>query len=214
MLWTGGKDSALALYEAQQAGHVVDQLITFVPKKQKFLAHPVSFMKHQSEAIGIPHRTVEIKEPFRESYKKALASLGTAITGDIAEVDGYPNWIRECSSNVITPLWGIDRMKLLDKLREFKVVFSCVKRPWFTEDWLGRELGESISDLSKLNIDIAGENGEYHTLVLDGPMFKKSIRILDCKKCANGSLMHLDIKKVVLKKKQFYSPPRDYNSCP
>lgn len=66
----------------------------------------------------------------------------------------------------------------------FRVIFSCVKKPWFNEEWLGRELNletlERLKDLSaKQGIDLCGENGEYHTLVLDSPDFNKYIEIAE-----------------------------------
>src|SRR3989304_8470090 len=105
VLWTGGKDCSLALYEAKSLGHEVGSLVTFIPREPKFLAHPISFMKYQAEALKLPHYTMEINEPFKESYENAIHSLrerfgiDTLITGDISEVDGNPNWIRGCSKS-------------------------------------------------------------------------------------------------------------------
>ena len=217
VLWTGGKDSSLSLYEAKLLGYEVRSLVTFVPREPEFLAHPVGFMKYQAKALELPHYTLEVNEPFKESYESAISSLrekygiATLITGDIAEVDGHPNWIRECSEsdiNVLTPLWGRDRNELISRLLsyKFKVIFSCVKKPWFTSDWLGMELNEdSLEQLCKINVetglDICGEQGEYHTLVLDGPPFKKSILVSAYSKREKDSLMYLDIQKVALQKK-------------
>jgi len=215
VLWTGGKDSSLAFYEAKHLGYEVTGLATFVPQAQEFFAHPVSFMKSQSEAIGLPHHTLEIREPFRASYEKAIHSLKTelgieaVVTGDIAEVEGHPNWIKECSVSsgvdVLTPLWGMNRVDLMNKLllHRFQIIFSCVKKPWFTIDWLGRELDEAcLGDLRTLSaqtgLDICGEQGEYHTLVLNGPFFQKRIRIEKFSKEMKDSLMYLNIQKVSL----------------
>ncbi|MCH7882933.1 diphthine--ammonia ligase [Patescibacteria group bacterium] len=218
VLWTGGKDSALALYEAELLGYKISNLVTFAPSEPEFLAHPLSFMKHQAEALGLPHYILEIKEPFKESYEKSIHSLrekygiDTLITGDIAEVDCHPNWIRECAKysgmGVLTPLWGFNRQELINRLLscEFKVIFSCVKKPWFMDDWLGMELNkDSLEKLCMLNtetgLDICGEQGEYHSLVVDGPPFKKSIHISSYSKHASDSLMYIRIQKVVLKEK-------------
>ena len=218
VLWTGGKDSSLSLYEAKLLGYKIKSLVTFVPSEPEFLAHPLGFMEYQAEALELPHYTLEVKEPFKESYERAIHSLrekygiGTLITGDIAEVDGNPNWIRECSEysgmDVLTPLWGADRNELISRLisYKFKVIFSCVKKPWFTSDWLGMELNEdSLEQLRKIKIrtglDICGEQGEYHTLVLDGPPFKKSISVSAYSKREKDSLMYIDIQKVALQEK-------------
>jgi len=218
VLWTGGKDSSLAFYEAKLLGYAIRSLTTFVPCEPEFLAHPLSFMKYQAEALGLPHYTLEIDEPFKESYKKAILSLrerqgiATLITGDIAEVDGHPNWIRECSENsgidVLIPLWGFDRRELIERLLsyKFKAIFSCVKKPWFTYDWLGRELDKySLEQLCTINaktgLDICGEQGEYHTLVLDGPPFQKRVHVGTYLKRTKDSLMYIDIQRVSLQKK-------------
>jgi diphthamide synthase (EF-2-diphthine--ammonia ligase) len=101
VLWTGGKDSSLAFYKAKAAGYDIVGLVTFVPLDGEFLAHPLSFMKYQAEALGVPHYAVEIREPFKASYEQAISSLkekydiDTLVTGDIAEVDGLPNWSSE-----------------------------------------------------------------------------------------------------------------------
>ena len=125
MLWTGGKDCSLALYEAGRDGYDVRCLVTFAPLNPNFLAHPPVFIKMQAQALALPHYILSIREPFEKSYETALGelrdkmSLHTVITGDIAEVNGSPNWIRERSRpvgmNVHTPLWGRDRLALLQQ---------------------------------------------------------------------------------------------------
>lgn len=68
----------------------------------------------------------------------------------------------------------------IDKKR-FQSYFSCVKKPWFNEEWLGRELNmetlERLKDLSaKQGIDLCSENGEYHTLVLTAPTLINTLK--------------------------------------
>ncbi len=195
VLWTGGKDSALAMHEAQRAGCNITLLVTFAPPNETFLAHPLPFIRKQAAAIGLPHRVIRVRAPFRRGYEKGIRLLmekndiGTLITGDIAEVGGQPNWIRQCAEplgvEVLTPLWGRDRLALLKRLLtlKFRIIFSCVKKPWLTPRWAGRLINEKavaeLRDLRKKNgIDLCGENGEYHTLTLDGPMFQRRLRIV------------------------------------
>jgi diphthine-ammonia ligase len=209
VLWTGGKDSALAFYEAQRTGQDIQRLVTFAPEGANFLAHPIAFMQLQAEAVGLPHETITIAEPFREGYEKAIGDLKekkgieTLVTGDISLVDGRPNWIRECcrpsGMEVLTPLWEQDRLGLLKRLlnQGFRVILSGGYRPWFTEDWLGRELNnESLEDLCCLRqekgIDLCGEQGEYHTMVLDSPFFKKRIIVDSFRISRHESLWFMD----------------------
>ena len=99
--------------------------------------------------------------------------IDVCVTGDISEVDGHPNWIRECCKashvEVCTPLWHIERTILIERLFSdgFNVVFSCVKMPWFTPDWVGRSLDlAAYCELKHIaahtGADLSGENGEYH----------------------------------------------------
>ena len=210
MLWTGGKDSALAFHEAVQSGCHVCCLVTFAPPDAGFLAHPLPLIKLQAQALALPHYVLPIREPFKEAYEEQLrwlrdkTGIAGVITGDIAEVDGCPNWIRERSRpiglKVHTPLWGRDRDRLLQQLlaAKFKVLFSCVKTRWLPESWVGRELNESaVAELRAVRestgLDLCGENGEYHTLVTDGPQFTRSINIKSYSRRTIDSLAYLEI---------------------
>lgn len=221
MLWTGGKDSSMALYEADQNGCCISCLVTFAPPQPDFLAHPMSFIKMQAQALALPHYILPISAPFEKSYEASLCRLrdemgiNCVVTGDIAEVDGNPNWIRERSRsvgmNVHTPLWGRDRNALLRQLldRGFKARFSCVNRRWLNESWVGRELDDSaIAELCAIceqtDLDMCGEEGEYHTLVVDGPQFTRSIDIRSYSKCATDSLVYMNIHEL-----EFVAPAPD-----
>lgn len=215
ILWTGGKDSAFVFYKARTAGWEIVNLLTFVPKNALFLAHPLSFMGYQAESIGIPHYEVVVEAPLEDGYEKAIRSfrdkykIDALITGDIAEVDSQPNWIRQRSANsgikVITPLWGSDRYRLFTEMLAcgFKAVVSCIKKGCLTEEWLGKELdGKALADLrgisNETGLDICGENGEYHTLTIDGPIFTKSLIIGGFSKHENESLQYIKPYNITL----------------
>ncbi len=215
ILWSGGKDCGLAMHEAAAGGLDARLLVTFAPPKAAFLAHPLAVIQAQAKAIGIPHRLVEVVEPYEESYRRAIRALrdegfGTLVTGDISEVAGLSNWISQCSRgtgiDVVMPLWHRDRRELLTRLIDagFKAIMSCVKEPWFTIDWLGRAIDRPcLEDLTRLaavnGVDLCGENGEYHSLLLDGPMFRQAISITADKVAAPGGLMHLGVREIALR---------------
>jgi diphthine-ammonia ligase len=218
VLWTGGKDSGLALQEACSSGYDVRCLITFTPPAPQFNAHPIGFMKAQAQAMNLPHHTVTVRRPYRESYVSALGKLvedygvGSVVTGDTGEVDGHPNWVGECGReagvDVAAPLWGVDGVEVLDRLldRDYRLVFSCVRRPWFTPDWVGRMLdrdaAEQLRQMSAASgVDVCGEQGEYHTLLLDGPQFRRSIRILSYTRRVRDELAYMDVGDTVLEAK-------------
>ena len=205
----------LAMYLAARSHCRVQCLATFAPPEPQFLAHPVAFMQMQARALGLPHHLLTVREPAQEGYEAGLRwlrdSLGvdTLITGDIAEVAGQPNWIRERGRSVglkvLTPLWGQDRLALLRQMLAagFKVVFSCVKTPWLSPDWVGRELDDdAVAELCTLReqngLDLCGEQGEYHTLVTDGPQFQSRIQICACSRRCQQGLVHLEIERLEL----------------
>jgi diphthine-ammonia ligase len=220
MSWTGGKDSSLAFYEAELLGYKINCLVTFASDQATFVAHPLDFIGLQAHALERPHYRIDVREPFDRGYESAISSLkeqhgiDTLVTGDIGEVTGHdPNWMVEraahCNVEVIRPLWHNDRIELLNRLLElrFKVAFSCVKRPWFTDEWLGKELSKSrIQQLVQISqrtgLDICGEQGEYHTLALDGPQFKKRVRIESYSKREENSIMYLALESLRLEEKK------------
>ena len=183
MLWTGGKDSALALARCHQTHGPVSLLVTFVPVGEvRFTAHPLDRIKAQAAALGIEHLAVPIAQPYFEGYVAALQRLrtdrgiGTVVTGDIDLVDGQPNWIRECCAqagmNALMPLWQDDRERLLRELieRGIDAEVTYVAPDRLSADWIGRRIDEQfITDIRRLShesgIDMCGENGEYHTMV-------------------------------------------------
>lgn len=212
VMWTGGKDCSLALYEAGLSGLEVGELITFVPPAPVFLAHPLAFLARQAAAMGLRHRTVTIRPPLEAGYARAVLALRregirTLVTGDIAEVGGRPNWMREVSSGtgleVLTPLWRRARRRVLSDFlgAGFKAVFSLVKKPWFTREWVGRTLdARAVGQMAALIPcpDLCGENGEYHSLVLGGPIFKETLRIAAFNAAERDGMMYMDIQKLVM----------------
>ncbi|WP_368153244.1 hypothetical protein [Aeromonas sp. s9] len=188
LLWSGGKDAMQALCHARESGHQVVALVTFAPPAPRFLAHPLSQVRRQAAALALPHRLVTIEAPFDLGYERALAALKEewqldgVVTGDIDSVGGAPNWIRErCRPlrlTVHTPLWQQPREALLADLLARGIVahLSCVDTRVLAPEWVGRRLDAgTLSDLQQLadrdGFDACGEQGEYHTMVTDGPGF-------------------------------------------
>ena len=215
MLWTGGKDSSLALLDATRSGYDVCCLATFAPPNAEFLAHPLNVIRVQAEALQVSHFLLEVREPFEQGYERALADLRDrtgvtgVVTGDISEVDGQPNWItartRAIGMRAHAPLWGHDRAGLLRRLTDagFSTLISCVDTRWLDASWAGRTLDrEAIADLEAIRrrngMDLCGENGEYHTLVVDGPMFASRLEIGLRTRYRAGSLACVDAREVSL----------------
>lgn len=209
VLWTGGKDSALAMFLALKRGIKVKELVTFAPPDAEFLAHPLAVMSMQALAMGYKHRVLNIEAPYEEGYRKQLEMLKSEgvdmlITGDIDEVGGQPNFIRTVAEplglEVLTPLWKKSRWDLMGALLSagFHVIFSCVKPVGLTPNWVGRRIDrKALEELAQLNkdvgLDVCGEQGEYHTLVLDGPGFERRLELGETMVVNRGDLAYLKI---------------------
>jgi len=217
VLWSGGKESCLAYHKAVAQGHEVAFLLTFILNDWPSLCHPISMMSLQSEALEIRHLTFKVREPYMEGYREVIANLAKEegnegiVTGDIW-IDDHRRWIENVCSGLpvipIMPLWGTSGAQLLGEVvsEGFKPVFTCVKEPWFNEKWLGRQLDrECLEELGNLHrrfgIDLCGESGEYHTMVLDGPTFREAIRIEESSKEKKNSMFFLRVHRLSLQHK-------------
>jgi diphthine-ammonia ligase len=212
-------ESCLACHKVLSQDYDVACLVTFVLNSWPSMCHPLPVMRLQSKSIGIPHLKVKIKEPYREGYRKAISHLMKTegikgiVTGDIYVVDDIHGlWMESvCEGleiDVIMPLWGQDpRIILKEEVSEgFRAMFTCVKQPWFDEEWPGRELSNnSVEDLLALadtyGIDPCGEKGEYHTMVIDGPIFKEAIEISKFSKEKQNTRLFIRISEFSLKPK-------------
>jgi diphthine-ammonia ligase len=217
--WSGGKDSFLAFYDVLSQRHDVSCLVTFVLDGWPSMQHPLPIMDLQSKAMGIPHKIIRLEvgtRSYRELYKEAILDLieneeiEGIVTGDIHVIDvSHGHWMdtvcQGLDIEVIMPLWGLDPYEILNQQFSLglKAIFTHVKRPWFDEDWLGRELdSDSLKDLKRLvdnfGIDPNGENGEYHTMVLNGPFFGKKIEVQKFRKVREKRHLYLKIDEAIL----------------
>jgi diphthine-ammonia ligase len=204
--WTGGKDSALAYLNAQE-NHQVALFVNF-RWQQPSLSHPKAIIQLQSEAIDKPFIWADVQPPYLESYRQAILDLKEKfgiegiVTGDITVDNFHGTWIDDvCKGTgvkVIKPIWAQDRAILMDEVLAsgLKVIFTCVKEPWFTADWLGRTIDKQcLTDLKQLHekngVDICGEFGEYHSMVMDAPFFTKILTMptFRTQKTENGWIM-------------------------
>lgn len=198
--WSGGKDSCLALYKAALNGFKVSYLLNFISKDRRCMSHGLNseLIAAQSQAVGIPIIQRETTWDAYEGIFKAtlieLKRMGIegAVFGDI-HVKDHLDWVnRVCNEAGIIPLeplWGMDPERVLRDFIDagFKAIVVNVKADLFGEEWLGREVDLNfLNDLEKLrkerDFDLCGEYGEYHTFVIDGPIFKKRIKILESKR--------------------------------
>ena len=217
--WSGGMESCLALYKVLKEGYDVAYLVVFVADTWPLHCHPLPIMSLQAKSLGIPLLKLRVKEPYEESYREAISHLikneaiEGIVTGDIYVVDDvHGRWMDKVTEgldiSVIMPLWGQDTSKVLKEevSAGFRSIFTCLGREWFTEEWLGRELNEtSVKDLEALakesGVDPCGENGEYHTMAIDGPIFKEVIEISKFSKEKHDNRLFIKISEFSLKPK-------------
>jgi len=199
-LISGGKDSMLALHHAVWSGHEVVYLVVMHPKRRDswmFHTQNLHMTELISEALGIPLASAEttgLKELELRDLERLLAGLDVegVVSGVIASKYQKERIDRLCQKLGllhIAPLWGREQEALLRELLAYKfsVIFVGVYAYGFGRNWLGRLLDEqAVAELMELNkrfaISPVGEGGEYETLVLDAPLYRKKIRIeeVDC----------------------------------
>lgn len=219
--WSGGKDSCLAYQKAIAQGHEVGSIITFLWENPS-VAHPIRIIDLQAKTMRVKQVKMEVREPYFEQYRKAIAHITEEeriegiVTGDMAIVDPFHgNWMENVCKNlgvkVIKPLWNADRRQIIEELlyQGIRAVFSCVKQPWFSVEWIGRELNwKSLEELEALReksgMDLCGENGEYHTIILDAPFFDEAIEISKYTKEKRNGTFFINIEEISLKPKSMH----------
>lgn len=193
MMFSGGKDSNLALHKAIESGIEVVALLTITFDGKKFRAHPQKLIALQAKALGIRHFFFNANKPYLQDYRKALRTLigkyriEGLVTGDLW-LQSAMKWtkkvIKPLPLELITPLWGMPTNKILNELaaKKFMPMVTCVIPEKLQKSWVGktitaRNLQEFKSACGKTRTDVCGENGEFHTIVLDAPLYKKKIEI-------------------------------------
>jgi diphthine-ammonia ligase len=206
--WSGGKDSCFACWKAISQGFKVSHLLNFInTDSTRAMSHGLDckLIALQAQAVALPILQQEVTwETYEAGFKAALDKLKLKgitglITGDIY-LQEHKDWIDmvcgESGIKAVLPLWGLDSAWLLAGFIEagFKAIVVSVKAEFLGKDWLGRQVDDKlISELNRLNIDVCGEAGEFHTFVYDGPMFKKPIKIGKAVPIARDNHYTLDI---------------------
>jgi len=219
-LVTSGKDSALALYKVLTNGHEVHYLATMLPQRED------SWMFHYpnihltdlfAEAVGIPlvkAQTSGVKEAELQDLKQLLAQLDVDAVVSGAVSSQYQKQridiiCEELRLKHIAPLWHKDPLELLEEIVRsgIEALIVGVYAYGFDQTWLGRKIDQkAIQDLvemkERFRVSIVGEGGEYETLVLDAPFFRKRIELVETEKIWEGQSGYLLVKRAVLADKK------------
>ncbi|TXD57905.1 diphthine--ammonia ligase [Polaribacter sp. IC066] len=192
--WSSGKDSALALYKIlQDPTYDLDVLVTTINKDfDRVSMHGLrnDLLLKQAKSIGITLKTIEFPadvtmDSYAEIMKEAMDSLvakgySHVIFGDIflEDLKAYRDIkLAEVNITGVYPLWKRDTKEILQEFLDlgFKAITVCVNAKVLGEEFVGRVIdAQFIKDLPE-NVDVCGENGEFHTFVFDGPIFKNPI---------------------------------------
>jgi len=164
-------------------------------------------LRSQGDSIGVPvlqYRTTW--ESYEEEFKRAVSEVKgkgvyRGVFGDI-DLQEHRDWIervcKEMEVQPFLPLWKRKREDLLIEFVEegFKAILVTVDSRFLGEQWLGRKIDrEFISDLMKMRgVDLCGENGEYHSFVYDGPIFKKPVEFRVGERRLRGNHWFLELK--------------------
>ncbi len=191
VMWSGGKDGFLALRRAQEGGLPVTTLVTLLDEasgRVRFHGTPRSLIEAQAAALGLallaqPTTWQRYEATFTDTLR-SLAAAGCAgvVFGNLHLADvraWFEERVRAVGLVHIEPLWGEPPAALLAACvgSGLRAMVTCRDVQKLDASWLGRELDAAFArDIARLpGVDPAGEHGEYHTFVFDGPGFAQPV---------------------------------------
>ena len=192
--WSGGKDSAIALYEIQKSGkyEVVALLTTVTEEYDRICMHGVRriLLEHQAQSLGLPVEKIFIsKNTSNEEYDAKMldmlskfqeAGVSSIVFGDIS-LEDIRKYREENLSKVgmrgIFPIWKRETNELIRTFIDlgFKAIVTCVDSKVLDKGFVGRIVDKHFLSELPTNVNPSGENGEFHSFVFDGPLFKHRI---------------------------------------
>jgi uncharacterized protein (TIGR00290 family) len=194
--WSGGKDSAMALYEIQQSSEYLAcaLLTTLTSESERLGIHFVrgELIEAQAASIGLPlHKVFIGRNAANAEYEQAVADalaqlrdaegIETVAFGDLflADIRKYReellarSWMRG-----IFPVWKRDTKKFVRDFIKlgFKAIVVSVNQQALDESFAGEMLNEAFLDRLPAGVDPCGERGEFHSFVFDGPNFGRAVK--------------------------------------
>ncbi len=194
--WSGGKDSCLACYKALKNGYKIKYLLNFISREHKrccFHGIEAELLKLQAELVGIPLVQKEVTpdmKKYEEEFKEAVVKLRAKgiekmVFGDIYLLDQM-NWVNRVCKDLeiepVEPLWDIPATDVVNEFIDagFEAIIVSCKADCLGRDFIGRRIDRAVvKEFKDMGVCPCGENGEFHTLVIDGPIFKRRIKILE-----------------------------------
>ncbi|MCS7132638.1 MAG: diphthine--ammonia ligase [Aigarchaeota archaeon] len=217
-LFSGGKDSTYAVYLAERLGYEVPILLTVNPASEEsyYFHYPnVWVTRMQAEAMGKIH-VMTRAGPKRDDELRALGDLVDKVSGKVdgllsgvirsrAQYESFKELCDKRGLKFVTPLWNREPMELLEQMLidNFEIMIVGVAAEGLKKEILGKTLDKMLLNFlkelfEKYGVSPAGEGGEMETLVIDAPIFRKRIRVLDYEVHWSGFSGFIDIKGVEL----------------
>lgn len=205
--WSGGKDSCYALMKALSQGHSVKVLVNMMNENGRISrSHGLAgkILQQQAEKIGVPILAIPTSwNDYRENFVGALQivkqqyRVQSMVFGDI-DLQPHRDWeemvCKEVGLEALLPLWQGNRRALVNEMIDSGIramIVSCNNQ--MGERFLGRTINhELVDELEQMGIDACGENGEFHTVVVDCPLFASAVELPDFKKVLHENYWFLN----------------------
>jgi uncharacterized protein (TIGR00290 family) len=202
-MWSGGKDSCLAVWRVIKSGMNVSTFICMLNESNASRAHGLyrNSLVRQTEAIGI--NTVfgtSTWKGYEMEFRRIVSELNpeAVVFGDIY-LEEHRIWLERVCNELgvkpLFPLWGDKTIKLAKEFisEGFEAYIVAVRRD-LSDDILGKRFDDEIVDtLVSRGIDPCGEDGEFHTYVVDGPLFKERVTFNFGKKVVRDKYIQLEV---------------------
>ncbi len=203
ILFSGGKDSTMALYYALKEKEDVKYLLSMKSvNDESYMFHVpnIHITDLLAEALDIPiisavtqgvkeEELEDLKREFENLKELGVEAIYTGALYSVYQKSRIEKLGEEVGLKIVSPYWHVDELEYMRKIVSlgFKVIICGVAAWGLDESWLGRLIDdEAIDELVKINekyqVNIAFEGGEAETLAIDGPIFKKRVKILKDKK--------------------------------
>jgi uncharacterized protein (TIGR00290 family) len=212
MSWSGGKDSCVALQELQQSpGYSVAALLTTVTRDyDRISMHGVRrvLLERQAASLGLPlHEVFITKDATNQEYEAKMEEafslyrergIRRVAFGDLflEEIRVYRDqFLARHNMRALYPVWGRDTTRFVREFIRlgFKAVVTCVDGKVLDSSFAGMMIDEDFLSALPAHVDPCGENGEFHTFVFDGPIFKEAVRLSVGEKIERGTFWFCDL---------------------
>jgi uncharacterized protein (TIGR00290 family) len=205
--WSGGKDSLAAVAATRERLDLVCALTMFDETGGRSRSHGLrpELVAAQAQRLGLRSVTARCGwSTYNDVFTGALRTLAQdgithVVFGDLVYPE-HREWAEarcaEAGMTAVEPLFGISTSALFDAFvaSGASAIMVTVREPWLDDTWLGRRLSADMKDIfAERGIDPCGERGEYHTAVVDSPLFSRPVHVTHGDRVRRGECFALDL---------------------